>query len=100
MSGEGALTKAAAPVTAGAAILVPLSTAYFPLRYVDSIETPGAAIVTDEPKLLNDAKLSSVEFPPPILGPIPPHLPSLSAIAETVIASGLLAGEVEEASLP
>jgi hypothetical protein len=50
--------------------------------------------------LLKYAKLSSVAFSACKAGPVPPHFPSLSAIAETVIVSGLLAGEVVDASLP
>jgi hypothetical protein len=81
-------------------MLVPLSIAYSPLRYVDNIDTPAAAIVTDGPKLLKYAKVSSVEFYDLSAGPSPPSLPSLSAIAETVIALRLLAGEVVDASWP
>src|SRR6266498_4652774 len=97
---ELAFIRAAAAATDGAAMLVPLSTAYPPSRYVDSISTPGAAILIEGPKLLNGAKVSSVAFSAFNFGPVPPHFPSLSAIAETVITSGLLAGEVVVASLP
>ena len=46
--------------------------------------------------------MSSVTFPPNCggTGPNPPHLPSLSPIADTVKAYGLLAGVVEDASFP
>jgi hypothetical protein len=46
--------------------------------------------------LLKLANVSS--FPYFVEGPRPPHLPSLSAIADTVITSGLLAGEKALAS--
>ena len=65
---------------------------------MDNTATPGAAILTDGPKLLKYANESSVLFPRSGAGPNPPHLPSVSAIAETVITSGLLAGDVDEAS--
>ena len=77
-------------------MLVPENVAYKPPLYVDKMFTPGAAMSTTEPKLLKVAKLSS--FPYFVAGPSPPHLPSLSAIAATVITSGLLAGEKDSAS--
>ena len=35
-----------------------------------------------------------------MLGPVPPHLPSLSPMAETAITLGLFAGENVEVSFP
>ena len=66
--------------------------------YVESMFTPGAAIFTAGPKLLKNANVSSgiVELSPAEVrsGPAAPHTPSLSAIAETVMTLGLLAGVV------
>ena len=55
------------------------------------------------PKLLKDAKVSSFSVPPFVatnVPPAPPHFPSLSAIADTTIASGEFPGELIEASWP
>ncbi len=43
------LYNGAAPVTKGAAMLVPLVSAYVPFADVELILTPGAAISTTEP---------------------------------------------------
>ena len=66
------------------------------------MSTPGAAIFTTRPKLLKYAKVSSAIVPLDSLtaGPEPPHLPSVSPIADTVNTLGLLAGVVVDASLP
>ena len=45
-------------------MLVPLMAAYRPPMYVDIIHTPGAAISTSGPKLLNQANVSSGEGKP------------------------------------
>ena len=79
-------TRRAAPTTSGEAMLVPLIVVYEPPLYVERILTPGAAMSTSGPKLLQVARVSSVE------DASPPHFPSESAMAETVITSGKLAG--------
>jgi len=50
------------------------------------MRTPGAAISTTDPKLLKSAKVSS--FPAVVEEERPPHLPSVSTIADTAITSG------------
>src|ERR687898_1951050 len=67
-----------------------------PLGTVERTLTPGAAISTSAPKLLNDASDSS--GPRGVSGPRPPGRPSESARAETVITSGYVAGVVFAAS--
>jgi hypothetical protein len=50
---------AKAPITNGAAILVPSKILYEPLFHVELILTPGAAISIADPKLLSLARESS-----------------------------------------
>ena len=99
-----ALHSAAAPLTYGAAILVPLPTAYPVPLNVESMFTPGAAIFTAGPKLLKNANVSSgtVALSPLSvkIGSSGAHTPSLSPIEETVITFGLLTGVVADASFP
>ena len=75
----------------GLQVPVPLATPYSVPLYVENISTPGVAISIAGPKLLKLAKESSC--PMNVGRPIPPHLPSLSLIADTVITEGLEDGE-------
>ena len=90
--------NAAAPATCGEAMLDPLIVAYeFPFVsriYLGSrcCHIYNCTIIAETCQCVIPSK--------PVLEPIPPHLPSLSPMAETAITLGLLAGENVEASFP
>ena len=85
--------SAAAPAACGEAMLVPLMVLYPPSFHVERMHTPGAAISISEPSLLKVAKVSSepASLRQVVAASAPPW-PSKSAMAETVITSGWLAG--------
>src|SRR5829696_802732 len=81
-----ALYSAAAPVTCGVAIDVPLIVLYPPPFQVDRMHTPGAMRSTSVPKFEKSANVSSWSARQVAAAP-PPGAPLKSARADTVMTS-------------